>query len=311
MQSLVECLSVGVAYTRRSMYTIRKRSRERLTIPVPRAWERRYGWSRRRGRLAAPRLRRAALDRLRAMRRLIARPVGERSRRRGRAGTVETMPGPRAAQVGRTSVIDYVDRLVSGGSPTLADRGGPTTCSRAAPTSEWSRITSCRHFGRSGTRGRRSASGRRRHVASNAIQRRLAGAFQASGPGPAVRPSSSMPPGARARWADLRDGRPVAAGCRSSPWRRPPAGRLDRRGRADERQAAIGALMNADRAAQIRRTGLRAATQSWSRLGGAAAPEPSGLAAAAAGLSSARTIRPREWPPRAGARAEAPPRRRD
>jgi MerR family transcriptional regulator, light-induced transcriptional regulator len=145
-----------------------------------------------------------------------------------------------------------------------------------------------RALGRAWEAGTLSVAGE--HLASNAVQRRLAAAFQAAGaPGAEPPILIGMPPGARHELGGLiiataarRSGLPVAylgADLPLEDW----VGAVERTG---ARAVVIGALMNADgAAARSVAAGLRMAKPGLLiAFGGLAAPEPE-AADIAAGLA--------------------------
>ena len=284
------------------MYTIKEAAaRTGLTIPVLRAWERRYG-------VVAPTRTpggyrvydEAALGRLRAMRRLIDNGWSASAAAAAVvAGTVEAVPAipePR----GRSNVgdVDYVDRLVAAAAAldsarieaALDDMFASGTYERVV---EDHVVPALRALGDAWAAGRLPVAGE--HVASNAIQRRLAAAFQASGPGPtAVRPVLvGMPPGARHELGGLifataarRAGLPIVylgADLPLADW-------VAAVERTNARAVVIGALMSADgTAARSVASGLRAVNPELViAFGGAAAPE---LEPDASGATAGRSLR--------------------
>src|SRR4029079_8291130 len=174
-----------------------------LTIPVLRAWERRYG-------VVAPTRTpggyrvydEAALGRLRAMRRVI-HDGWTASAAAGAvvAGTVEAEPAvPLASDRPQAWDVAVVDRLVEAAAMLDSTRIESAVDDMFASGSyervvEDHVVPALRGLGDAWATGRLSVAGE--HMASNAIQRRLAAAFQASGPGPAAVPPVlvGMPPG--------------------------------------------------------------------------------------------------------------------
>jgi MerR family transcriptional regulator, light-induced transcriptional regulator len=284
------------------MYTIKEAAaRTGLTVPVLRAWERRYG-------VVVPTRTpggyrvydEAALDRLRTMRRLIDDGwTASAAAAAVVAGTVEAVPGaqrPGSRPIGGD--VDFEDRLVDAAA-TLDSPRIESALDDMFASGSYERVVedhvlpALRALGDAWASGRLPVAGE--HVASNAIQRRLAAAFQASGPGPAaVRPVLvGMPPGARHELGGLifataarRAGLPIVylgADLPLADW-------VAAVERTNARGVVIGALMNADgAAARSVASGLRAANPDLViAFGGAAAPDPAADPFAA---GAGRTIR--------------------
>ena len=191
-------------YTARTMYTIKEAAaRTGLTVPVLRAWERRYG-------VVAPMRTaggyrvydEAALRRLRSMRRLV--DDGWSPSAAAAAIIAGTNP-PAGIQTDSTAeekedplVEQFVDAAAALDSPrieaVLDEMFARGTYERVM---EDHVIPSLRALGDAWAAGRVPVAGE--HVASNAALRRLAASFQASGPGrDQGRPVLvGMPPGAR------------------------------------------------------------------------------------------------------------------
>jgi MerR family transcriptional regulator, light-induced transcriptional regulator len=272
------------------MYTIKEAAlRTGLTEPVLRAWERRYG-------VVAPsrtaggyRLYdEAALRRLRSMRRLIEDGWSASAAAAAIiAGTHQaTGDGREPAANGRASELAtaLVEQLVSAAEAldsarieaVLDDMFAAGTFERVV---EDFVIPSLRALGDAWAAGRVAVAGE--HVASNAVLRRLAASFQASGPGrDRGRPVLvGMPPGARHELGGLifatalrRNGIPVTylgADLPLDDW-------IAAVERTDARAVVIGAVMPADTAAaRSVAIGLRAARgELIIAFGGAAAPDP-------------------------------------
>ena len=280
------------------MYTIKEAAaRTGLTVPVLRAWERRYG-------VVAPTRTasgyrvydEAALKRLRSMRRLVNNGWSPSAAAAAIiAGTdppggipVESMAegsGDRLAE----QLVDAAAALDSPRIEAVLDEmlaGG--TYERVMDDHV---IPALRALGDAWAAGRVPVAGE--HVASNAVLRRLAASFQASGPGrDQGRPVLvGMPPGAHHELGGLifatalrRAGHSVVylgADLPLNDW----IGAVER---TDARAVVIGAVMPADATAALSvAAGLRAARPDvLIAFGGAAAPEPDGTSA-----SSDRTIR--------------------
>jgi DNA-binding transcriptional MerR regulator/methylmalonyl-CoA mutase cobalamin-binding subunit len=269
------------------MYTIKEAAaRTGLTVPVLRAWERRYG-------VVSPTRTpggyrvydEAALGRLRAMRRLIDDGwTASAAAAAVVAGTVESVAPAAPAGSRRSGDVDVEDRLVEAAA-TLDSPRIESALDDMFASGSYERVVedhvlpALRALGDAWASGRLPVAGE--HVASNAIQRRLAAAFQASGPGPAaVRPVLvGMPPGARHELGGLifataarRAGLPVVylgADLPLADW-------VAAVERTSARGVVIGALMNADgAAARSVASGLRAANPDLViAFGGAAAPDP-------------------------------------
>jgi len=289
------------------MYTIKEAAaRTGLTIPVLRAWERRY-------RVVAPTRTpggyrvydEAALSRLRAMRRLIDDGwTASAAAAAVVAGTVEVESAvPLAGGPARGGDDAVVDRLVAGAA-TLDSTRIESALDDMFASGSFERVVedhvlpALRGLGDAWAAGRLTVAGE--HLASNAIQRRLAAAFQASGPGPAAVPPVlvGMPPGARHELGGLifataarRAGLPIVYLGADLP--------LDDWVAAVERTKArgvvIGAIMNADgAAARSVAVGLRAVDPDLViAFGGAAAPNPAADRSTAA---AGRTLRLPEDP---------------
>jgi methanogenic corrinoid protein MtbC1 len=224
------------------------------------------------------------------------------------AGTAEAVPAV-AGRRRRSDVgdADYVDALLDAAAAldssrieaALDDMFASGTYERVV---EDHVVPALRALGDAWAAGRLPVGGE--HVASNAIQRRLAAAFQASGPGPAaVRPVLvGMPPGARHELGGLifataarRAGLPIVYLGADLPlvaW-------IAAVERTNARAVVIGALMNADGvAARAVETGLRAVAPGLViAFGGAAAPEPEAEAeAGSSGAAAGRSLRLPEDP---------------
>ena len=275
------------------MYTIKEAAaRTGLSVPVLRAWERRYG-------VVSPTRTpggyrvydEAALARLRSMRRLIedgwsasaaAAAVVE--------GRVVAPPPPGGQPADRrtdsTAANQLVDGFVDAAAAVDGDRMEALLDDLFA-TGSYERVVedhvapALRAIGDAWADGRVTVAGE--HLASNAIQRRLAAAFQASSPGsPGERPIVvGMPPGARHELGSLifataarRAGLPVVylgADLPVDDW-------LAAIDRTAARAVVIGAVMRADRAAASSvATAVRAHDPGLViAFGGAAAPETVG-----------------------------------
>lgn len=269
------------------MYTIKEAAaRTGLTIPVLRAWERRYG-------VVSPTRTpggyrvydEAALARLRAMRRLIDDGWSASAAAAAVvAGTVEP-PAPPAPDAGDgPSAGDRVERLVDAAARLDADQIESVLDDMFASGSyervvQDAVVPSLRALGDAWAAGSVSVAGE--HVASNAILRRLAAAFQASGTGAeGGRPILiGMPQGAHHELGGLmfaiaarRAGLPVVylgADLPLADW-------IAAVESTNARAVVIGALMNEDRvAARSLAAGLRGINPSLViAFGGASAPDP-------------------------------------
>ena len=289
-------------YTAPTMYTIKEAAlRTGLTEPVLRAWERRYG-------VVTPERTpggyrvydEAALRRLRAMRRLI--DDGWSASAAAAAIVAGTEPAAGVASEGGADATAgdpagvFVEQLVDAAEAldsqrievVLDEMFAAGTYERVA---EEYVIPSLRALGDAWAAGRVAVAGE--HVASNAVLRRLAASFQASGRGrDGGRPVLvGMAPGARHELGGLifatslrRNGIPVVylgADLPVDDW-------IAAVERTDARAVVIGAVMPADTsAARSVAAGLRAARpEVIIAFGGAAAPHPD-----ASTGQSARTIR--------------------
>jgi MerR family transcriptional regulator, light-induced transcriptional regulator len=271
------------------MYTIKEAAlRTGLTEPVLRAWERRYG-------VVAP-ARTAggyrlydetALRRLRSMRHLIEDGWS------ASAAAAAIIAGTEPASAGHEATADaaagdqpavLVEQLVSAAEALETPRMEAVLDEMFA-AGTYERVVddyvlpSLRAIGDAWVAGRVAVAGE--HVASNAVLRRLAASFQASGPGPDhERPVLvGMPPGARHELGGLifatalrRHGIPViylGADLPLDDW-------IAAVERTDTQAVVIGAVMPADTAAaQSVAAGIRAARpQLIIAFGGAAAPDP-------------------------------------
>ncbi|MFL5770546.1 MAG: MerR family transcriptional regulator [Chloroflexota bacterium] len=184
------------------MYTIKEAAaRTGLSIPVLRAWERRYGVVRPTRTAGGYRVYdETALQRLRAMRRLIADGWSASA---AAAAVAAGQGRPRSADDGGTTAdTSLVERLVAGAA-TLESREVEDALDDMFSRGSFEHVAqlhlvpALRALGEAWERGRVDVAGE--HLASNAIQRRLAAAFQASGAaGDAEAPVLvGMPPGAR------------------------------------------------------------------------------------------------------------------
>src|SRR5262245_9234276 len=238
------------------MYTIKEAAaRTGLSVPVLRAWERRYG-------VVAPTRTpggyrvydEAALGRLRSMRRLIDDGWSASA---AAAAVIAGGPTPSSDDRGVSRPIgdrSLVDELVAA-SASLDDDRIEAVLDDMFATGSYERVVedhvapALREIGRAWADGRVAVAGE--HVASNAVLRRLAAAFQASGQGAAgERPVLvGMPPGARHELGGLifaiaarRAGLPVVyvgADLPLEDW----SAAVDR---THARAVVIGALMEAD-----------------------------------------------------------------
>ncbi len=281
------------------MYTIKEAAaRTGLTVPVLRAWERRYGVVSPTRTAGGYRVYdEAAIGRLWSMRRLIDDGWSPSAAAAAIiAGTDPPASIPTNASAdGRTHPLaeHLVDAAAGLDSPrieaVLDEMFASGTYERVMDDHL---IPSLRALGDAWAAGRVNVAGE--HVASNAVQRRLSAWFQASGPGrDQGRPVLvGMPPGARHELGGLifatamrRAGLPVVylgADLPLDDW-------IMAVERTDAPAVVIGAVMPADATAAIAvAAGLSAARpEVLIAYGGAAAPNPDPAAAA----SSARTIR--------------------
>src|SRR6476661_977276 len=247
----------------------------------------------------------AAIGRLRAMRRLVDDGWSASAAAAAVvAGTVEAETAvPLAGDRPQAWDVATVDRLVEAAA-TLDSPGIESALDDMFASGSYERVVedhvlpALRGLGDAWASGRLSVAGE--HVASNAIQRRLAAAFQATGPGPAaIRPVLvGMPPGARHELGGLifataarRAGLPViylGADLPLDDW-------VAAVERTKARAVVIGALMNADgAAARSVAVGLRAVNPDLViAFGGAAAPN---LAADRSTAAAGRTLRLPEDP---------------
>ena len=280
------------------MYTIKEAAaRTGLTVPVLRAWERRYG-------VVAPARTvggyrvydEAALGRLRAMRRLIDDGWSPSAAAAAIIAGTEPPAGVPTDVTGDGRPSPLVDELVGAAAALDSPRIEAVLDEMFAGRSyervmDEHLIPSLHALGEGWAAGRVPVAGE--HIASNAVHRRLAASFQAAGAGrDQGRPVLvGMPPGARHELGGLifatalrRAGISVVYLGADLP--------LDDWIAAVERTRApavvIGAVMPADAiAAGTVAAGLRAARpEVLIAFGGAAAPDPDSATG-----SSARTIR--------------------
>jgi DNA-binding transcriptional MerR regulator/methylmalonyl-CoA mutase cobalamin-binding subunit len=274
------------------MYTIKEAAaRTGLSVPVLRAWERRYG-------VVSPTRTpggyrvydEAALARLRSMRRLIddgwsasaaaAAVVDGRDLQAAASGRAARATRPPGSPGNRS----LADELVAA-TAALDDDGIEAVLDDMFAAGSYERVVedhiapALRAIGDAWAAGRVAVAGE--HVASNAIQRRLAAAFQASSPAAAgERPVLvGMPPGARHELGSLifataarRAGLPVVylgADLPLDDW----IAAVDQ---TNPRAVVIGALMNDDgAAARAVASGLAAVHPGLTiAFGGPAAPGP-------------------------------------
>jgi len=280
------------------MYTIKEAAaRTGLTVPVLRAWERRYGVVTPTRTAGGYRVYdEAAIGRLWSMRRLIddgwSPSAAAAAIIAGTDPPASTPIGP--ASEGRTHPL--VEQLVDAAAALDAARIEAVLDEMFA-SGTYERVMddhvapSLRALGDAWAAGRLPVAGE--HIASNAVLRRLAAWFQASGPGrDQGRPVLvGMPPGARHELGGLifatalrRAGLPVVylgADLPLADW-------ITAVERTDARAVVIGAVMPADATAAMSvAAGLRTARpEVLIAYGGAAAPDP-----AAATASPAKTIR--------------------
>jgi DNA-binding transcriptional MerR regulator/methylmalonyl-CoA mutase cobalamin-binding subunit len=277
------------------MYTIKEAAaRTGLTVPVLRAWERRYGVVTPTRTAGGYRVYDdAAVGRLRSMRRLIV--DGWSPSAAAAAIIAGTDPPPSNAtgsmveEAGRQLVEHLVDAAAALDSPRieaiLDEMFAGGTYERVMDDHV---IPSLRALGDGWAAGRVPVAGE--HVASNAVLRRLAASFQASGSGrnhgrPVL---VGMPPGARHELGGLifatalrRAGLPVVylgADLPMDEW-------IAAAERTDAQAVVIGAVMPADATAAMSvAAGLRAARpEVLIAYGGAAAPDPDGVTASSGG----------------------------
>ena len=277
------------------MYTIKEAAaRTGLTETVLRAWERRYGVvepSRTPGGYRV--YDEAALGRLRSMRRLI----NDGWTASAAAAAVIAGAGPppgRATEWGTEGradllVAEFLDGAAAIDSPrieaVLDDMFAGGTYERVVDDHV---IPALRALGDAWEAGTLSVAGE--HLASNAVQRRLAASFQASGPGrDQGRPVLvGMPPGARHELGALmfatalrRSGLPVVylgADVPLADWREA----VDR---TNAQAVVVGAVMPADATAAMTLSATlhSARPEVIIAVGGAAAPDPGAPTALADG----------------------------
>ena len=280
-------------YTAPTMYTIKEAAlRTGLTEPVLRAWERRYGVVTPARTSGGYRVYdEAALRRLRSMRRLIEdgwlASAAAAAIIAGTEPATRDVPGGAGEAGGATAAEQpavLVERLVSA-AEALDSQQIEAVLDEMFAAGTYERVVedyvipSLRALGDAWASGRVAVAGE--HVASNAVLRRLAASFQASGTGrDGARPVLvGMPPGARHELGGLifatslrRNGIPViylGADLPLDDW-------VAAVERTDARAVVIGAIMPADApAARSVAAGLRAARpEVIIAFGGAAAPEP-------------------------------------
>ena len=268
------------------MYTIKEAAaRTGLTEPVLRAWERRYG-------VVAPTRTpggyrvydEGALRRLRSMRRLIDDGWSASAAAAAIIAGTQPTDGAPAHSAGDGPARPFVEELVDAAEALDSERIEGVLDDMFAAGSyervvEDHVIPSLRALGEAWAAGRVAVAGE--HVASNAVLRRLAASFQASGPGAEhSRPVLvGMPPGARHELGGLifatalrRHGIPViylGADLPLDEWTAAVE-------RTNARAVVIGAVMPPDAAAAMSvAEGLRAARPDVViAFGGAAAPDP-------------------------------------
>jgi MerR family transcriptional regulator, light-induced transcriptional regulator len=280
------------------MYTIKEAAaRTGLTVPVLRAWERRYG-------VVAPTRTpggyrvydEAAIAQLSSMRRLIDDGWSPSAAAAAIvAGTDPPASIPTGAS-GAGQAHPLMEQLVAAAA-ALDSQRIESVLDEMFASGTYERvmadhvIPSLHALGDAWAAGRVPVAGE--HVASNAVLRRLAAWFQASGPGRDQRRPVlvGMPPGARHELGGLifatalrRAGLPVVylgADLPLDDW-------IMAVERTDARAVVIGAVMPADATAAISvAAGLRSARpELLIAYGGAAAPDPT-----AGSAPSARTIR--------------------
>ncbi|HET9344473.1 MAG TPA: MerR family transcriptional regulator [Candidatus Limnocylindrales bacterium] len=285
------------------MYTIKEAAaRTGLSVPVLRAWERRYG-------IVSPTRTAggyrvyddAALARLRSMRRLVADGWSPSTAAAAiLSGTAPEAPDVAAAAPTPAAGVPAgaADAQVRHFSEAAARLDGPRVeaiLDEMFAAGRYERVIAdrvapaLRALGDAWASGELSVAGE--HLASHAVHRRLAAAFQAAGGTDADGPPIpiGMPPGAHHELGALifataarRSGLPVVylgADLPLDDW----VAAVDR---TAARAVVIGALMNADgAAARAVATGLRGVRPDiLVAYGGAAAPEPE-PAAAEAGLA--------------------------
>ena len=271
------------------MYTIKEAAaRTGLSIPVLRAWERRYG-------VVAPTRTpggyrvydEAAIGRLRAMRRLIDAGWSAST---AAAAVVAGDAGPASLVTDTQSAAAFdpalTERLVDAAA-ALDSPGVERVLDDMFATGSFERVMDAqvvpglRALGDAWASGRVTVAGE--HLASNAVQRRLAAAFQASAVGDDAQPPIlvGMPAGARHELGGLmfataarRAGLPVAylgADLPLAEW-------LAAVARTHAPAAVIGALLerDADSALEIGRELRKQNPELVIAYGGRAAPDPDG-----------------------------------
>ena len=287
------------------MYTIKEAAaRTGLTETVLRAWERRYGVvepSRTPGGYRV--YDEAAVGRLRSMRRLINEGWTASAAAAAIIAGTEPPSGSLTEPRPEGQAVLLVEQLVEAAaaidSPrieaVLDDMFAGGTYERVVDDHV---IPALRALGDAWAAGTLSVAGE--HLASNAVQRRLAASFQASGPGrDQVRPVLvGMPPGARHELGALmfatalrRSGLPVVylgADVPLDDWREAVE-------RTDAQAVVIGAVMRADATAvmTVAATLRSARPEVMIAFGGAAAPNPAADRSTAA---AGRTLRLPEDP---------------
>src|SRR6478752_5874304 len=278
------------------MYTIKEAAaRTGLTETVLRAWERRYGVvepSRTPGGYRV--YDEAAVGRLRSMRRLIndgwTASAAAAAIIAGTEPPSGTLTEPRPEGQAVLLVEQLVEAAAAIDSPrieaVLDDMFAGGTYERVVDDHV---IPALRALGDAWAAGTLSVAGE--HLASNAVQRRLAASFQASGPGrDQGRPVLvGMPPGARHELGALmfatalrRSGLPVVylgADVPLDDWREAVE-------RTDAQAVVIGAVMRADATAvmTVAATLRSARPEVMIAFGGAAAPDPGAQTALADGI---------------------------
>ena len=286
------CQTLIEQYTAPTMYTIKEAAlRTGLTEPVLRAWERRYGVVTPARTAGGYRVYdEAALRRLRSMRRLIADGWSASAAAAAIIAGTEPATGDVPGGTGGATVSEQpavlVEHLVNA-AEALDSQRIEVVLDEMFAAGTYERIVedyvipSLRSLGDAWAAGRVTVAGE--HVASNAVLRRLAASFQASGSGrDGARPVLvGMPPGARHELGGLifatslrRHGIPViylGADLPLDDW-------VEAVQRTDARAVVIGAVMPTDAsAARSVAVGVRAVRPELIiAFGGAAAPDPDG-----------------------------------
>lgn len=204
---LTACQASGSCYPRQTMYTIKEAAlRAGVSIPVLRAWERRYGIVRPVRTPSGYRLYdEPSIERIRAMRRLVTE--GWSASQAARHVETEGLPASQAAltdssratgaRAGDDLVADFVDAAAA-----LDERRVEALLDDLFASGSFERVIddrlmpALRALGEAWVAGEVSVGGE--HAASHAVLRRLSGSFEAAGGGPRDRPVLvGLPAGSR------------------------------------------------------------------------------------------------------------------